>query len=1031
MKAWNGAGESAYSAARTLYATLGAPSDLQGSTVSAGEIDLSWTASPDAPGGIDGYHIYREGAQIGMTDNVTTAYADTTAATCTTYHYTVRAYQGATKSTDSNPLTVNSYCNSIFSDGFESGDLSGWSSSVTDGGDLSVSPTAALVDGEGMQAVVNDNNPIYVIDDTPNAEGHYRAFFYFNPNSIGMTNGDNFTLFAGIQGSSTQVLQVQLRNRTGAYQLRTATLTDTAGNSLSSYVTIGNGIHTVELEWDASTGAGMNNGSTRLWVDDLLKVSQTGLDNDTRRIDRAELGAVTGIDAGTRGTLYFDGFVSRRFSHIGLDGVSPVAPTLNTPADNAMVSASDINLSWNASLGASEYFVEFTDGGAINVNSGWISGTSWSPGTQSQGTYTWQVKARNGAGASAYSAPRTLNATLGAPSDLQGSTVSAGEIGLSWGASPDAPGGIDGYHIYREGAQIGMTDNATTAYADVTAATCTTYHYTVRAYQGATESTDSDALTVNSYCDPIFSDGFESGDLSGWSSSVTDGGDLSVSPTGALVDSEGMQAVINDNNPIYVIDDTPDAEGHYRAFFYFNPNSIGMANGDNFTLFAGIQGSSTRVLQVQLRYRTGAYQLRTATLTDTAGNSLSSYVTISNAAHTVEVEWDAATALNANDGSTSLWVDGTLQATVSGLDNDTRRIDRAELGAVTGIDAGTRGTLYFDTFDSRRFSYIEPAFVGRSLLPIQPSTEMPTEVPTDKPTPETTENVTETPIPEATGIVTETSTPTEVGTETPTLEATETLTPEPSETGTETPTPELTETVAPPTQLPTALPFPTVALPTDIPTPFPTVALPTLTPLTLPVYESMDDGAPDWSSLSGWTLTSQTAFGGQGLGWQVTAENQADVLRWNRSLDLSSVLPGQMVQLSFQSLLSSAESTALVQVSGDSTNWTTLGVAAPIGQWTQMTYDLSAFVGQMIQIQFVWQGVVLDGQKPDSWWLDDVRVAAVTPMLGETPTPTSISTPEPIATPTSVSAPSPTEQATETPTSLPTESATPELRNGI
>ena len=191
---------------------------------------------------------------------------------------------------------------------------------MTDGGDLSVSPTGALVDGEGMQAVINDNNPIFVIDDTPNAEGHYRAFFYFNPNSIGMTNGDNFTLFAGIQGSSTQVVQVQLRNRTGAYQLRTATLTDTAGNSLSSYVTISNGIHTVELEWDASTGAGMNNGSTRLWVDDLLKLSQTGLDNDTRRIDRAELGAVTGIDAGTRGTLYFDGFVSRRFSHIGLDG---------------------------------------------------------------------------------------------------------------------------------------------------------------------------------------------------------------------------------------------------------------------------------------------------------------------------------------------------------------------------------------------------------------------------------------------------------------------------------------------------------------------------------------------------------------------------------------------------------------------------------------------------------------------------------------------------------------------------------------
>ena len=385
-------------------------------------------------------------------------------------------------------LTVQSFTppppgDPIFSDEFESGNLSQWSSNM---GSLGVTNVAALVDNYGLQVLIPTTSASYVTDETPNAELTYHARFYFNPNSVSMASGDNFTLFMGIQGNNTQVLQVQLRYTNGAYQLRTATLTDTTGNSLSSYVTISNGIHAVEVEWDASTGVGMNNGSTSLWVDDLLKVSQIGLDNDTRRIDRAELGAVTGIDAGTRGTLYFDAFNSRRFSHIGLDGVAPVAPTLNTPADNAMVSASAIYLSWNASLGASEYSVEFTDGGAVNLNSGWISGTSWSPGAQPQGTYTWQVKAWNGAGESAYSAARTLYATLGAPSDLQGSTVSAGEIDLSWTASPDAPGGIDGYHIYREGAQIGMTDNVTTAYADTTAATCTTYHYTVRAYQGAT-----------------------------------------------------------------------------------------------------------------------------------------------------------------------------------------------------------------------------------------------------------------------------------------------------------------------------------------------------------------------------------------------------------------------------------------------------------------------------------------------------------------------------------------------------------------
>ena len=39
------------------------------------------------------------------------------------------------------------------------------------------------------------------------------------------------------------------------------------------------------------------------------------------------------------------------------------------------------------------------------------------------------------------------------------------------------------------------------------------------------------------------------------------------------------------------------------------------------------------------------------------------------------------------------------QADLSGVDNDTWRIDRARLGALTGIDTGTRGTYYFDAFE--------------------------------------------------------------------------------------------------------------------------------------------------------------------------------------------------------------------------------------------------------------------------------------------------------------------------------------------
>ena len=65
-------------------------------------------------------------------------------------------------------------------------------------------------------------------------------------------------------------------------------------------------------------------------------------------------------------------------------------------------------------------------------------------------------------------------------------------------------------------------------------------------------------------------------------------------------------------------------------------------------------------------------------------------------------------AVGANDGGLTLWIDGTQKANLTGADNDTRRIDRVRLGAASGIDTGTRGTYYFDAFESRRQTYIGP-----------------------------------------------------------------------------------------------------------------------------------------------------------------------------------------------------------------------------------------------------------------------------------------------------------------------------------
>ena len=217
------------------------------------------------------------------------------------------------------PTNTSSISDLIFADGFESGSFSAWTANTTDLGDLSVSPSAALIGTRGMQAVIDDVNTIYVTDDSPNAEPRYRARFYFDPSSVTMGSTDAHFIFKGFIGTATDILQVELRPSSGVYQLRAKLLNDAATFIVTNWFTISDAPHYIELDWRAATSAGANNGGLTLWIDDPVtpKADVTGVDNDTLRVDRARLGALAGIDAGTSGTYFFDAFESRRQNFIG------------------------------------------------------------------------------------------------------------------------------------------------------------------------------------------------------------------------------------------------------------------------------------------------------------------------------------------------------------------------------------------------------------------------------------------------------------------------------------------------------------------------------------------------------------------------------------------------------------------------------------------------------------------------------------------------------------------------------------------
>jgi hypothetical protein len=301
------------------------------------------------------------------------------------------------------------------------------------------------------------------------------------------------------------------------------------------------------------------------------------------------------------------------------------------------------------------------------------------------------------------------------PTSLGSSTVCAYSTALyfdgsTWGQSAND---VDAFNLSGSGSSAtatptntpGPTNTPTNTFTPTNTRTPTN---TFTPGPSPTPSNTPTRTNTPSVSDLIFADGFESGNFSAWTANTTDLGDLSVSPSAALVGTQGMQAVIDDMNTIYVTDDSPNAESRYRARFYFDPNSIIMGSTDAHFIFKGFMGTATDILQVELRPSSGVYQLRAKLLNDSATFIISNWFTISDAPHFIEVDWRAATSAGANNGGLTLWIDGVQQANLTGVDNDTLRVDRARLGALAGIDAGTSGTYYFDAFESRRQNYIGP-----------------------------------------------------------------------------------------------------------------------------------------------------------------------------------------------------------------------------------------------------------------------------------------------------------------------------------
>jgi fibronectin type 3 domain-containing protein len=177
----------------------------------------------------------------------------------------------------------------------------------------------------------------------------------------------------------------------------------------------------------------------------------------------------------------------------------------NVPANltATVVSSSQIDLSWSASTGASNYVIERQISGGSFLQIATVTVTTHADTGLTSGTqYSYQVKACNATGCSTFSPPVSPPATPGtpnAPTNFQAVPVSPAQIDLKWSA---AAGSVSTYEIERRFgnagtfAQIGTVTAGTVSYSDITVAADSQYGYRVRACGGATCSAYSNVASA-------------------------------------------------------------------------------------------------------------------------------------------------------------------------------------------------------------------------------------------------------------------------------------------------------------------------------------------------------------------------------------------------------------------------------------------------------------------------------------------------------------------------------------------------------
>ena len=439
---------------------LATPSGLSVSNTIA-SLTLKWNAVK----GATGYEIYRagtDGKYSKITTVTSTSYVDTSVKNNTQYSYRIKAY--------------NTACTSAFS-----------TAASLKKTQISVSNLKADANGSKVQLSWTGG--------VTGAEGYviYRRTEGGSYTEIGRTAGNTYsdTISAGIKYYYAVAVYSGSRTEDKCPEVGVMYLAEPAVTGASN-ITSG-----VQVKWSKVTGATgyivYHKGAGKGWarIADIKDGSTVNYTDTT-------------AESGTTYTYTVRAYNKDTMSDWNsTKSLMRISDTTLTGASNI---TSGVQVKWSQVTGATGYIVYRKGAGKgwgriADIKSG--STVSYTDTTAASGTtYTYTVRAYNGNTMgdwhSAKSVMRISDTTL-----TGASNITYG-VQVKWGRVT----GATGYIVYRKGAGKGwariadIKNGSTVSYTDTTAASGTTYTYTVRAYNGSTMGDWHSTKSVKRLSDP-------------------------------------------------------------------------------------------------------------------------------------------------------------------------------------------------------------------------------------------------------------------------------------------------------------------------------------------------------------------------------------------------------------------------------------------------------------------------------------------------------------------------------------------------